>query len=154
MSELTQEPTTQEIQKKSNQNDVKESKHITPDYQNNINRYFVACEDYVTQYRQSLERFQIDCIRSCKKIYNSAMTTEREIAKIYVDYSITEPTQQIIANYIDSATKLTQAQSTVLSKSFAMAGNNIGSLSLDSKPFAEMYRGITDLWNPSKSKNQ
>ena len=171
MSKSIQEskPTTQQVPKESNQSNVQESEHISHDYHNNINNFFDAWEDYVTQYRQSIENLQLEYGRSCKEMSNSTISAQQEIAKRYgVNYSIPEATQKIINDSIDSATKLTQAQSKVLSESFATARNNIKVLSEsfatarnnikalneNSKPFGEMCHSITDLWKPLGYKNQ
>ena len=157
MSESIQESrtTTQEVPKESNQNKSKESEHISSDYQYSVNNFFDAWEKSILQYRQSVESFQLEGIRSCKNICDSTISAQQEFARTFgTGYSIPEATQKIINGSIDSATKLTQAQSKVLSESFATARNNIKALNENSKPFGEMCHSITDLWNPSWFKRQ
>ncbi len=162
MSKSTQEskpttkeskPTTQEPQR--NQIYVQEPEHISHDYHNNINNFIDAWEDYVTQYRQSVESIQLEWVRSCKEMFNSTISTQQEIAKKYgANYSIPEATHKIIEDSIDSATKLTQAQSKTMSDSFATTRNNIKALNENTKHFAKTYRGMADLCNPLGYKNQ
>ena len=149
------EPTTQEPPMESNQSNVQESENISHDYHNNINNFVDAWEDYVTQYRQSVESLQLEWVRSCKAMFNSTISIQQEIAKRYgANYSIPEATHKIIEDSIDSATKLTQAQSKTMSDSFATTRNNIKALNENTKHFAKMCRSITDLCNTSGYKNQ
>jgi len=152
---MESKPTTQEPPMESNQSNVQESEHMSHDYHNNINNFFDAWEDYVTQYRQSIENLQLEYGRSCKEMFNSTISAQQEIAKRYgVNYSIPEATHKIIEDSIDSATKLTQAQSKTMSDLFSTTRNNIKALNENTKHFAKMYRGMTDLCNPSGNKNQ
>ena len=157
MSKSIQESgtTTQQAPKESNQSNSKESEHISSDYQYSINNFFDAWEKSISQYRQSAESFQLEGIRSCKKICDSTISAQQEFARTFgAGNSIPESTQKIINDSIDSATKLTQAQSKVLSDSFATARNNIKALNENSKPFGELCHSITDLWKPSWFKRQ
>ncbi|PBO86170.1 MAG: hypothetical protein COA77_01210 [Thaumarchaeota archaeon] len=154
----TQEPPTESNQinvQESNQINVQESEHIPHDYHNNINNFFDAWEDYLHQYRQSVENLQLEWTRSCKAMFNSTISTQQEIAKRYgVNYSIPEATHKIIEDSIDSATKLTQEQSKTMSDSFATTRNNIKAFNENTKHFVKMGHSITDLCNPSGYKNQ
>lgn len=112
-------------------------------------------EKSISQYRQAIESFQLECVRSCKKMYNSSISVQQEFArKNGANYSIPDATQRIISNSIGSAEKLIQAQSNAVSESFATATNNIKAINENTKPFAEMCNSLIDLWNLSGFQRQ
>ena len=121
----------------------------------NVNSLFDAWENSTTQYRRAIESFELECIRSCKKMYNSTVSVQQEFArKNGVNYPITDATQKIIDDSIDSAEELIRDQSKTITESFATATNNVKAINENTKPFSEMCNSITDLWTTSWYERQ
>jgi len=146
---------TQESRLESQESKPAQSPKTSNQSSSNANNLFDAWENSISQYRQAIENFQLECVRSCKKMYNSSISAQQEFArKNGVSYPIPDATQKIISDSVESAEKLIQAQSRAVSESFATVTNNIKAINENTKPFAEVCNSVTDLWNPSWFERQ
>jgi len=156
MSKTTQE--TREITKhiQETRDIVKPTTETSTDpqstYQQTATKFFDEMEKSVSQYRQSIEDYQQECVRSCKNNFELIVSAQKEFAeKSGATFTLPGASEKIINDTLESFNK---AYSTQRQTSFAMiraATQSIKALNENAKSFADLNRSMTQLWIPNWS---
>ena len=144
MSKTTQD--TKEVTKST----VETSTNPQSTHLQSATRFFDEMEQSISQYRQCIEDYQQECIRSFRNNFESIVSAQREFAeKSGTSFAIPEASEKIINDTLESFNK---AYSTQRQTSFAMiraATQSIKALNENAKSFADLNRSMTQLWIPN-----
>ena len=126
-----------------------QNKESTKQTNSNTNNLFDACESSITQHRQSVEGFQLECVRSWKAIIDSTVSFQQDLVRRNgTDIPLPNVTQKLIQESMDYATKFVQSQNIIASQCFASATQSIKAANQNFKPFTKLYDSVTNLWIP------
>ena len=150
MSKTTQE--TREIVKSTIETPTKTS---TTQHSANLQtatKFFDEMEKSVSQYRQSIEDYQQEFVRSCRNNFELIVSAQREFAeKSGTTFTLPEASEKIVNDTLESFSK---AYSTQRQTSFAIiraVTQNIKALNDNAESFAKLNRSISQLWIPNLS---
>ena len=129
-----------------------ESNDFSSICQQNTNKFFDECEKSISQYQQSIANFQRECLQSCRKMGESAISVQQEFAnKSGISSSVPEATQKLTNNIIETAERAYTIQNKILLVTVDTAVQNIKAINDQAKSFAEVNRNVAKLWAPQWS---
>ena len=95
MSKTTQE--TKDIEKSTIETPTKISTNPQSAYQQTADRFFDEMEQSISQYRQSIEDYQQEFVRSCRNNFELIVSAQKEFAtKSDTSFAIPEASEKII----------------------------------------------------------
>ncbi len=118
-------------------------------YLQTATRFFDEMEKSVSQYRQSVEDYQQECVRSCKNNFELIVSAQKEFAKkSATPFTIPEATEKIINDTLESFSKAYSTQKQTFFAMIKTATQSIKALNDNAKSFAELNHSMTQLWMP------
>jgi len=112
-------------------------------------RFFDEMEKSVSQYRQSIEDYQQECVRSCRNNFELIVSAQREFAeKEGTTFTKPEAFEKIINDTLESFSKAFSVQKQISSAMIKTATQNIKTLNDNAKSFAKLNHSMTQLWIP------
>ena len=134
---------------------LQQTKDPYPEYQQNANRFFDDCEKSVSQYHQSVGNLQREYLESCRKIVESAISSQQEFAnRSGINPGVPEAAQKITNDVIEAANKSFTIQNKAAQAATNTAIQNIKAFNDNAKTFAELNRSVAQLWVPAWTSKQ
>ncbi len=132
-----------------------QSKDPHPIYQQNANKFFNDCEKSVSQYHQSVGNLQRECLESCRKLVESSISSQQELAnRSGINPGVPEAGQKITNYVIEAANKAVTIQNKVAQSTIDTAIQNVKAFNDNAKSLAELNRSIVQLWVPPWTSEQ
>jgi len=145
MSKTTQE--TRETVKHTQET----STNPQPTYLQTATKFFDEIEKSVSQYRQCVEDYQQECVRSFRNNFESIISAQREFAeKSGTGFTFPEATEKIINNALESFNKVHSTQGQTFFAIISTATQSIKALNDNAKSFVDLNRSMTQLWIPDE----
>lgn len=117
-----------------------------------VTSFFDEMEKSVSQYRQSMEDYQQECVRSYRKNFESIVSSQKKFSeKSGTIFAIPKASEKIISDMLDSFSKayFTQRQTSVAM--FRAATQGLKALNDNVKSFSELNQSIIQAWVPNWS---
>ncbi len=134
---------------------LQQSKDTYSAYQQNSNKFVDDCEKSVSQYHQSVGSLQRECFESCRKLVESAISSQQEFAnRSGINSSVPEAVQKITNDVIEASNKTFTIQNKVAQAAIDTTIQNIKAFNDNAKSFAELNRSVARLCIPAWSDKQ
>jgi len=143
MSKTTQE--TKEITKPTTETSNPRSTYLQA-----ATKFFDEMEKSVSQYRQSIEDYQQECVRSFRNNFETIVSTQREfIEKSGTAFTLPEVSEKIVSDALRSFSKAYSTQKQTSLAIIRAVTQNIKALNENAESFADLNRSMTQFWIPN-----
>lgn len=139
---------TPETREGSKHSETPVNPHST--YLQTTTRFFDDMEKSVSQYRQSLEDYQQECVRVCRNNFESIISAQQKFAeKSGMNFTLPEASEKIINDTLESFSKAYSIPRQISFTMIKAATQNLKTLNDNAKSFAELNCNITQLCIPN-----